>query len=208
MLDQSYGYDRASMRFRDLSTGRFVPERTVRDAVDRTADLASRRMGEAAARFRAGEITSAEWLRQHLELVKQSQIAAALAAYGGRANMDAQKWGYVGYRIREQFAYSRKMVADVLDGRQRLNGRLDSRARQYGQAARAAYENHRRRASAESGIAFEQNHLHASESCQSCRDQSARGRVPIGTLIPVGSRTCRASCRCTLTYHRTVSEAA
>jgi hypothetical protein len=186
----------------------FVSERAVRDAVDRSADLASRRMGEAAARFRAGTITADAWLAEHMALVKQSQIAASLAAYGGRSQMDAQTWGRVGAEIRRQYLYSRRMVADVLDGRQPMNGRLDARGRMYGQAARATYENTRRRQSAEAGLSFEQNHLHASESCDQCRSMSARGRVPVGTLIPIGQRTCRASCRCTLSYHRAMSEVA
>jgi hypothetical protein len=208
MTDQSFTFDRASQRYRDLATGRWMPERDVRDAVDRVADLASRRMGEAAARFRAGEITADTWLTEHLALVKQSQIAAALAANGGRQQMDAQTWGRVGAEIKRQYQYSRQMVADVLNGRQRMNGRLDARARMYGQAARATYENTRRRQSAESGLSFEQNHLHASESCDQCRSMSAMGRVPVGTLVPIGQRTCRSSCRCTLSYSRTMSEAA
>lgn len=206
MPDQSYTYDRGSMRFRSLESGRYVSEREIRDAVDRVADLASRRMGEAAARYRAGQITVAEWQAEHLALIKQSQIASALLAYGGRGQMDAQRWGIVGQAVKQQYLYARAMIADVIDGRQRLNGRLDARARQYGQASRALYENLRRRQSAASGFQFEQNHLHASESCDSCRAMSALGRVPVGTLIPVGSRTCRGNCRCTLSYHRTAVE--
>lgn len=207
-MADAFTWDRSSRRFRDLSTGRFVGEREIRDAVDRTADLASRRMGEAAARFRAGTITATEWQAEHLTLVKQSQIAAALAAYGGRDQMTPARWGTVGQQIRVQYQYARLMLADVLDGRQRLNGRLDARARQYGQASRALYENIRRReAASDGGLAFEENHLHASESCDQCRAQSASGRVPIGTLVPIGMRTCRASCRCTLSYHRTMSGA-
>ena len=85
MADQSFTFSKDAQRYRDVNTGRWIPEREVRDAVDRTADLASRRMGEAAARFRAGEITADTWLAEHMALVKQSQIAAALAAHGGRA---------------------------------------------------------------------------------------------------------------------------
>jgi hypothetical protein len=198
MPDRSYGFDRSSQRFRDLSTGRFVSEREVRDAVDRLADLTSRRMGEAAARYRAGQITSSDWLAEHLALVKQSQIASALAAYGGRANMTPERWGLVGYQIRVQYAFARKMAADVLSGRQRMNGRLDARARQYGQAARVLYENIRAREAATSALAWERNVRHASESCQQCRAQSAAGWVPRGTLVPVGARTCRSSCRCSI----------
>lgn len=208
MADQSFGYSREAMRYRDLSTGRWVSEREVRDAVDRLADLASRRMGEAAARYRAGQISINEFQSEMFSLIKESQIAAALAAYGGRSNMTPQLWGAAGAEIKRQYLYLRQFAADVLDGEQRQNGRLDARARQYGQAARASYENTRRRLGAEAGFAFEENHLHASESCNQCRAMTALGRVPTGTLIPIGSRTCRGSCRCTISRHRTMSEAA
>ncbi len=183
-------------------------ERMVRDGVDRLADLASRRMGEAAARYRAGELTAGQFQAEMMVTIKESQVAAALAAHGGRAQMDPAKWGYVGYRVREQFSYARRMIDDVLAGRQRLNGRLDARSRLYGQAARAAYENARRREGAASGFLFERNVLHASESCRGCLNASAAGTVSIGTLPPIGSRQCRSSCRCTLAYSRTMSEAA
>lgn len=203
MPDQQFGYDRPSGRFRDLTSGRFVAEREVRDAVDRTADLASRRMGEAAARFRAGQITADAWLSEYLALIKSSQIAAALAAHGGRQNMTPQAYGYLGYQIKVQYRYARQMVADVLDGRQRLNGRLDARARLYGQAARTTYTDVRRRESAAAGMAWERNVLGVSEHCRQCVEQTERGWVPIGSLLPPGRRTCRSNCRCSLAYART-----
>jgi hypothetical protein len=206
MADMQFGYDRASQRFRDLSTGKFVSERSVRDGVDRVADLASARMGEAAARFRAGELTATQFQAVMLQTIKDSQIAAALAAYGGRAQMTPERWGVVGQAIRAQYAYARQMVADVLDGRQRMNGRLDARARQYGQAARSLYENVRRREATSTGMLYEQNHIHAAESCEMCLAMSRRGKVPLGSLVPIGQRTCRQQCRCTLSYHRSTVE--
>lgn len=208
MPDQSYTYDRNSGRFRSLETGRYVSERRIRDAVDAVADLASRRMGEAAARYRAGQITISDFQAAMLQAIKDSQIASALLAYGGRQQMDPSRWGLVGQQIRVQYQYARQMTADVLDGRQRLNGRLDGRARQYGQASRSLYENIRRQqARIDPAVQYEANHLHASESCAQCKAQSAQGRVPIGTLVPVGKRTCRSSCRCTLSYHRSAVDA-
>lgn len=197
-----FGYSRDAQRFRDLSTGRWVSERAVRDAVDRTADLASRRMGELTARFRAGELTAVEWQTGLLETIKSSQVAAALAAYGGRDAMSPSRWGTVGQLIRTEYAYLRQFTADVLEGRQRWNGRMDARARMYGQATRRNYEAIRRRESASAGLQFERNVLHPADHCQQCLNQTALGSVPIGTLIPVGMRACRSGCRCTLSFSR------
>jgi hypothetical protein len=208
VADVQFGYDRGSQRYRDLSTGRWVSERSVRDAVDRTADHASRLMGDAAARFRAGTIDAGQWLAESMQTIKDANVAAALVAYGGRSQMTPERNGFVGSQVKIQYQYARQMVGDVLDGRQRLNGRLDSRARMYGQAARQTYTDIRRRESARNGMSFERNHLGAAEHCASCVGETARGWVPIGSLIPPGRRTCRASCRCSLAYAETMSEAA
>ena len=197
-----YSFDRSSQRFRDLESGRFVTERAVRDSVDRVADLASRRMGELTARFRTGEITAVAWQTETMQTIKFSQIASALAAYGGRDQMTQARWGTVGQIIRTEYAYLRRFTSDMLEGRQRLNGRADARARLYGQSVRTTYEAIRRRESAESGMRYERNVLHPADHCDQCRAQTALGSVPIGTLVPVGRRTCRSQCHCTLAFSR------
>lgn len=204
----AFRYDDRSMRYRDVTSGRFISEWAVRDGVDAVVSLSAERMAKHAADFRAGAIDAAKFLSNMQAEIKSVHIASALAAYGGRDQMTPSRWGTVGQIIRREYGYARNMVADVLDGRQRMNGRLDARARMYAQAGRTTYENVRRREQAQQGVGFEQNHLHASESCGQCLAQSALGRVPIGTLIPVGSRTCRSQCRCTLSYHETRSDAA
>jgi len=187
-------------RFRDVASGRFVPETRVRTAVDATVDLSSERMGELAGRLRSGEITLAQFQAQHQAAIKDVHVANALAAYGGREQMDASKWGVVGQRIRTEYGYARQLVADVLDGKQPLNGRFDQRVKSYAQSGRVTFEAVRGRQRRDAGEREEMNVLHAAESCSSCKSQSARGWVQIGGLVPVGSRACRGNCRCTITY--------
>lgn len=191
------------MRFRDLNTGKFISERAVRDAVDAVADLASRRMGESAARFRAGQISITEWQAESMQVIKQANVAATLLASGGRQNVTPQQWGAAGQMIRTEYAYFRRFVSDVLDGQQRQNGRLDARARMYGNIARRNYESLRRRQGYDNGFQYERNVRHSSEACRGCVAASAAGWVPIGTLPPIGQRECRGSCRCTLALSRT-----
>ena len=208
MADLLYGWSSDAQRFRDLRTGRYISERQVRDFVDNIADAASQQLGTLSAQYRAGQITMTVWQAESRAVIKSSQIASALAAYGGRSQMDSQKWGYVGFRIREQYAYFNRFAEDILSGRQRLNGRADVRARLYGQAARQTYVDVQRRQAAQSGVMFERNVLGAAEHCAECVAQTARGWVPIGTLIPPGRRTCRGNCRCSISYARSASEMA
>lgn len=203
----SYRYDDRSGRFRDSTTGHYVSERQVRDGVDAAVSLASEHMGTLSADFRAGTLNAAQFLDGMLSEIKAVQIASALAAYGGREQMTSSRWGTVGQLVRQQYAYARQMVADVLDGKQRMNGRLDARARQYANSGRTTYENIRRREMAQAGMAFEWNVLHADESCPECLQQADLGPVPIGTLVPIGSRICRSACKCTLAFSATRGEA-
>lgn len=204
MADLLYGWSSEAQRFRDLRTGRYISERQVRDFVDNIADAASQQLGTLSAQYRAGQITMTVWQAESRAVIKSSQIASALAAYGGRGQMTPARWGLVGQQIRTQYAYLTRFADDVLSGRQRMNGRMDARARQYGQASRSLYENIRRRESAAAGQQFERNIRHAVESCGQCVNQSSLGWVPIGTLVPIGQRSCRSSCRCTLAYSRSV----
>ena len=134
---------------------------------------------------------------------RHEPLPPPVGAYGGRDAMTPERWGLVGSLVRQQYAYARRFADDVAAGRQRQNGTMDARARLYGQAGRATYELIRRRESAGAGFGYERNVLHAADHCAQCVAEAGRGWVPIGTLTPVGQRTCRTQCRCTLAYART-----
>jgi hypothetical protein len=58
------------------------------------------------------------------------------------------------------------------------------------------------RASGE-GYTMEENVLGLAEHCEgsgSCVEVTAKGKVPIGTLLPIGTRLCLTSCKCTIAY--------
>lgn len=78
----------------------------------------------------------------------------------------------------------------------------------YGQQSRVAFERAYNRDQSQRGYRYERNMLHATEHCAVCVEQTGRGWVPIGTLVPIGSRTCRSNDRCTLSYAREQEQAA
>jgi hypothetical protein len=172
----------------------------LKPGIEALVSLASQRMAAASEAYRDGTLTAAQWQAEQMATIKSVHIAAALAAYGGVAAMNQSRWGTVGQIIRQQYAYQRAFLADVLEGRQVQNGRMDNRARQYASAARATYQNITRREQADAGMRYERNMLGAHESCRACQSQSAMGWVPVGTLSPIGSRSCRGNCRCDIAY--------
>lgn len=194
-------------RYRDVATGRFIPESTVRAGVDALVRDSAGQMAGLAARYRAGDLPAADWLTAQMREIKDVNLAAAIAARGGRAQMTQSDYGRVGQVVRRQYDYARQMAADVLNGRQRLNGRLDVRAGSYANSARLLYEQLRRAESAARGGHYERNVIHSQESCAGCQAESARGWVPVGSLIPVGSRSpCGPHCLCSIEVASRVPE--
>lgn len=196
----------ADGRFRD-ERGQFVSERSVRAVVDQLADGASERMAQASTRLLAGELSLAEWQAEMMRSVKLSQVAAATIANGGQARMTFSEYGSTGRLIRDQYAYLREFAEQVADGRQPLSPSLTARARQYGQAARATFERTYNRGQQRRGYRFERNVLADAEHCRQCVSLTRQGWVPIGSLPPVGTRTCRQNDRCSISYRREPAEA-
>jgi hypothetical protein len=196
-------------KYRDEG-GRFVAERTIRDAVDNLADLSSERMAALAQRLQAGSLMLADFQTQAMVEIKSAHLAAGIAAHGGRAQMAPADYGFLGRHIRDEYAFLRQFADDIASGKQPLDGRLINRARMYGQAARSTFEAVRRRDERNRGNDEERNVLHGGDHCSLCPDLSARGWVPIDSLPPIGSRPCGPYDRCTLSFRvaPAVSEAA
>lgn len=186
-------------RFRD-DRGRFVPEARIRSGVDALVDAASTKAVALAQGVREGRISTEAYQRGMFEIIKDVHIAAGLAAYGGKGAMTPAKWGYLGARLKEQYAYARRMTGEMVDGKQPLNGRLDVRAAMYAEAGRVTYELVRLRQEQARGRTECRNLLHALESCRECIEITGRGWILIEAMPPIGSRTCLVRCKCTLEY--------
>jgi hypothetical protein len=192
-----FTYSSSTGRYRDAD-GKLVSFRAVRDAVDRTVDEASDRLGRLAERLRSGEITLADFQTSAMATIKDVHLATGIAAHGGKAAMDQATYGAIGYRIRSEYAYLRGMAREIADGIQPLDGRLAARARLYGQAGRATFETVRARDDVARGADEERNVLSPSEHCDQCRSLAALEWVPVGTLPPIGARTCGSNDRCSI----------
>lgn len=204
----AYTFDAGRGRYRDTSSGRFVAEGRVRLGVDAVADLASERLADLTERLIAGNLSLSSWQAQSMAIVKASHLAAGVVAGGGIAQMTPSAYGFLGSEIRAQYGYLAQFAARLSAGALPLDARLVARAGMYGQHARVTYEAVRRRDQRARGYRFEKNILHAQESCQQCRGCSALGWVEIGRLPPIGSRSCLARCRCTISYRKAPVEVA
>lgn len=201
---RSYEYSERAGRFRDATTGRFVPVRAVRAAVDRMIDGSAKRVRALTEQFRQRAMTLGEWEAQMREEMRAVHLAAVEAAKGGRQQMSQAAYGLAGQKLRAQYEYLRALADDIAAGRQFADGRLTARATLYSEAARASYQDTTSREMAVRGFTEERNVLDREAAhcvgAGSCPEQTARGWVPIGALIPLGSRVCRVRDRCVIQY--------
>ena len=201
-----FTYDTRLGRYRD-EAGRLVSEARIRLAVDQVADAASDIMADVTERLRRGELRLAEWQVEMMRTVKQAHVAAGVAAQGGRLQMTPSAFGFLGSEIKEQYRYLRDFANAIEAGTVSLDNRLVvARAAMYGQHTRVTYEAIRARDAQNRGYVMERNVLHAQESCAQCVSLARLSWVDVGSLPPIGSRTCLSRCRCTISRRKTIPD--
>lgn len=188
-------------RYRDRATGRFVKELQVRTDLDKYIDAKNTRLDDLANQLRNREISLADWQLQMRNEMRLMHNNAAMVAKGGREQMTQADWGRTGRELRSQYEYLDKWAKDIASGKAPIDGRLNWRARLYGQASRGTYEQERRAMAADKGNDEEMRILHAKESCKGCISVAGYW-APLGDLPKLGSQDCSTNCLCTFEYRR------
>jgi hypothetical protein len=210
------------------SNGRFISGKAVRAIIDADIDAASQRMVQhgdtlkvAARAFKNGEISQDEytaavrdWRDKMAADVKAQHLGQGAAACGGFHNLNQSRYGSIGAALKVQYAYLGNTAIelagnpDLALGEAKGRRSLDDRAKAFAQASRGTFERLQQMEHIDAGFAYEENELHADEHCKglnSCEAETARGRVPIGTLIMVGKRKCKVFCKCTINYFKSAA---
>ena len=195
-----FRFDEASGRYR-ASSGRFLPFSTVRSYLDRALDGHARAISQLTEQLRNRDITLGQWERLMRDEIKHIHVYSATLAKGGRMQLSQADYGRIGRQLREQYGFLREFADQVASGQQAVDGRLLSRARLYAQSGRVTFHLVERAEMEMRGFDLEENILAAAEHCAGCLTETARGRVPIGSLVPIGSRDCKSNDRCRVRYH-------
>lgn len=203
-----FRWTESASRYRDVQTGRFVPAAQVRSAVDAVIQASAARMQQITGGLQTGALTIEDWRGLMATEVKNLHLATASAAAGGWTQMSPASFGWTGQRIRTQYQFLDGFAQDIASGKQPLDGTLAVRASLYAEASRATNREMERRQARLRGEQQERNQLGAADHCPGCLDQTARGWQPIGTLTPVGSRTCMSRCHCVITFRMVPEQAA
>jgi hypothetical protein len=193
-----YVWDTRAKQYRGPS-GRFIPRTEIRRVLDVAIGERARRMQQLAQELRAGQLSGETWYVEMRQLVKDVHLYNAAAAKGGWAQLAEQDYGRVGRLVREQYRYLNRFAEQIGQGLP-LDGRFLQRAQLYAEAGRRTFYALMGSVMRDKGLTEERNLLHVAEHCQDCIDQTVRGWVPIGSLMPVGTRDCLGRCKCSIDY--------
>jgi hypothetical protein len=199
-----YVYDTRTARYRGAG-GRFLTRAAVRAEVDRVIRASEARIENLTTQLREGQLSLAGWRTSMREEVKAQHLMHAMAAKGGKAMMTPADYGRVGELVRRQYEYLERFTSQIASGKLALDGRVATRAKLYAQSARQTYHQVERTEFLARAFDQERNVLGNAEHCQQCIDQTNLSWVPIGTLIPIGQRTCKVNCRCRLQYQNSTT---
>lgn len=195
-----YQYDPRSRRYRNRTTGRYLSAKDVRSAVDSIIDVEAVKMRDLAQSLVDGKIALSDWQVQAASLLKSLHVAMGLAANGGLDATSNADLGFIGSLVKKQYTFLREFALQIRSGKQPLDGTLVSRSALYIQASRETYENVVARSAANGGATQEISILGPADHCTDCVKEAAKKWSPIGSLIPIGQRICKANCHCLMQY--------
>lgn len=195
-----YQWDTVAARFRDPLTGRYVGRDKVRGVLDDLVLRSQARITTASDALRTGNSTVAEWQATMREEIKRTHLQSEALLRGGWKQMTPADYGRVGARVKEQYRYLDNFTKELEQGKQITDGGFMARARMYAASARVGFHDELGKMLLGIGYTEERNVLHPAEHCAECVDMSALGWVPIGTVVPIGSRQCLGNDKCSMKY--------
>lgn len=176
--------------------GQFVSREKIRGAIDEALRRNQLRIRDMSNDLRAGRVSLDTWWYEMRTAIKDANLYSAAAARGGWAQMTPADFGAVGQSVRRQYAYLDRFVGEIHTGSIQLDGRFLNRAMSYMNSGRVTYESITENVDRARGMGEERNILGHAEHCGGCLNETRRGVVPIGSLIPIGARECRGHCHC------------
>lgn len=177
-----------------------MPDETIRSVLDRVINVQAASVRDLGQALLDGRLGLADWQMQMMQTIKSGHLIGLALANGGWNNLDQSDYGWVGQRIRREYAYLRDFAGQIASGKQPLTSMVLARSVLYAHAARQTHRAAQRRAAQQRGMEQEKSQLGVCDHCVGCLSEAARGWQPVGTLSPPGSRTCLARCHCWLAY--------
>ena len=159
---------------------------------------------EATVLLVDGDASVPEWE----ELIAEITISAALLflVFGlGDRTSDPTTESLLRAELERQFRFLQNFAQSVRNGEMTAQG-IASRAKLYVHDAQLMYSRAQEILHPVELFPFYSNVLGPCQHCRTCPQETAKGIVPRGTLIPIGQRDCLWRCCCQLAFHKSQDE--
>lgn len=203
-MPPSFLFDRKDRQYLFADTNAIVPVGLLRQWIDTAALTAEVEFRAITERYIRGEIDFDQWRVALVELARDEHRAVGMIAFGGLAQMNAASWSALADEVRFQQGKLSELFLRVATGDKQPDGNLVANAGLYALAGWQVHENLVRVREAITGQIVSERRVDVGDawSCEDCREQSARGWSPIGSLKRIGDTSCTARCRCFFVYRR------
>lgn len=199
-MPDEYQWDPVKRRYIS-PTGKVVTAAEMRRIGLSIVEASAAEIEDIATTFVAGRSTFEEWAVAMREAVKATHSAMAQFAFGGKEQMGARQRGLLGSQIKRQYRYLGNFALGVEAGKVEVDDSLVARAKMYGEAGWATYTEATGQREKFAGAQQERSFLEPdAEHCQECFDEAGKDWQPIGSLTPIGQRTCLSRCQCEFEY--------
>jgi hypothetical protein len=200
-----FTFDPRAQRYRYASgvgKGQFVARAAIENLrktyITQQIDLA----GKITEDLINNRVSLKEWQLGIAQAIKTSYVNQWMIARGGLDKITNRDKGLLGNKLRVQYAYLSGFATSISNG-ELSEAQIRARVNQYFAGLNALNQDARRESHAIAGKRFEQSILQPGESCQSCIAESLKGVQPIGSLVPIGERTCKNGCNCYYIFYDT-----
>lgn len=211
LLQPGFYFDASRQRYiQVLASGktRAVSQALINRDVTRFARYTRSEMSSLTAQLVNGEITQDVWYTQMRTMMRVSYRQSVTIANGGLETMTPSHWGSFGAEMKKQYQYLDNFRAEIMSGKQALDGRAVTRAGMYGDANYAQYQNWKLKQEVKAGYELEGRRvLHPAEHCGDCVTYAALGWVPIDQVPPIGASRCLTHCKCTIETRKVKTKA-
>ena len=141
------------------------------------------------------------WERKLAELAAATAALFFLLGIGSRDAIADDHEQHVKDRLTTQFEFLRQFSNDILNGDLTIDA-IRARANLYPQDAQLHYSEAQEFIHSTEAFPFYQNILGSCNHCQECPEETAKGIVERGSLVPIGARLCLWNCCCMFQYHK------
>ena len=201
-MPPNFYFDRATQRYRDQETGRFISQSRMRSLLGGHINQVREDLTTIGELLINGRISLPTWEQETRTALKALHTSSYLLGIGGEANMSQRDYGILGQQIRSQYEFLRGFAEELINTGM-SEAAFRSRLEMYAWAARGSHEMGKLEGHVRAGFTWERRIRTKSNSCSPCISYAAAGWQPIGSLPhPTRDCECRANCGCYKRFSR------